>query len=213
MLQNRKKIVIALVAFSVMIVLAVVGYIYYSQFWLTKSDVVSPDNMRSLPKLSVSSDFDAIVSLKSQGLLEAKLGETGFWDEKNVSIYTNLGAISSRESIVSLHIILSDKPQTLGRVESVNPDGTRHRYQSFGMSYDKALSKLTLILHVDPTIIKTEGKEALERRFSGLLLSAVYDLTHPPLPEHTNFSDRLAGKDDFLKPFVENSENYFEINL
>ncbi len=81
------------------------------------------------------------------------------------------------------------------------------------MEHDKTIKKLTITLHVDSKIIETESKEDLEKRFSGSLLSVVYDLTHPPLPEHKNFDDRLEGKKSFIKKFVENGENYFEIKL
>ena len=158
---------------------------------------------QSSPKpgdLSLVSDIATVsASFSNQSWLEERLESLNFWQEAGVTLYEPSGLQRRRINVKSLVIHLTDKPQPLGQTVSILPDGGNYLYQSFGMNYDYATSSLNLLLFIHPEIIRSEAENELGTRLSGLTLSTVFDLTHPLLPQHKDFQERLTGKDVFME--------------
>lgn len=158
-------------------------------------------------KTSIVSDIPSIsVILTDEKFLKERLKEISFWNNGNIlNYFPNLNKKSMRFS--SLVIQLTDKPQKFGNLVSKNPDGTDFVYQGFGVSFNK--NKLDLFIFVHPGIIKSESKGRLERRFSSMILSALWTSANVGRPEYRNIEKRDIEKMKFIRKLSEIPNNSF----
>jgi len=161
-------------------------------------------------KIFVISDIGNFgVNISDNGFLSNTLTELSFWEKNRVALFTPKGLQRRMVTSKSLEIHLTDVEQPLGQVVSTNEDGTDYMYQSFGMDYKDSDARIILYVYVHPDIVNTENSFDLAKRFSGLILSSLFDITHPILPEHKDFNERLVGKNDFINTLSTVARGFF----
>lgn len=175
-----------------------------------------PERSSHNHEINITTDFqDKTINAKlvNYEYLIEKMDETNFWGSQAVSVYGANGAIQTSVTVRNLQIILTDKEQPLGKVSSQNTDGSLGTYQSFGTKFNSE-GIMSIYLHVSPNIIQEESYDDASYRYAGILLSAVFDLTHPRLPEHTSFEERLVGKDIFMNNWSQedNPKRIFQLS-
>lgn len=155
--------------------------------------------------VTVVSDIATVSAQLTNGdWLMERLQEVTFWGNQRIALLKPSGFQTKRITVRSLVVHLTDQPQPLGQTYSADAKGTKgDMYQSFGMRYDATNGQLDLVLFVHPRLIQSDPVGSLASRFSGLFLFAVFNITHPLLPQHKSFEERLVGLDDFVRKINE----------
>lgn len=160
--------------------------------------------------VTIFSDISSIeLNLTNQSWLTDSLAELDFWGADKIVYFKPSGFQRDMITVKSLEVHLTDQMQQLGQTVSILPDGKDYIYQAYGMDYDPDSLKLVLYLFVDPEILIKESAQSLERRYSALFWATVFDITHPLKPEHIVFEQRLFGKQEFVKSYLEHPESSF----
>lgn len=162
------------------------------------------DLIRSVaPQIRVRSEM---VGVKVRGVDKQQMAKIlegqQFFLPGKVTKYQANGKQMEGIGVRKLTIVLTQEAQPLGQVIGAE---TREMYQSYGAEYEPTskpgIYDLKILLYVEPKIVESEEAEKLSRRYVGLFMWAVWDLTHPKLANHVGL-ERLAGSQEWVRDNV-----------
>lgn len=152
--------------------------------------------------LEISSDIKTInILFSNKDFLTAKLNELEFWSPDRVTYYKPSGFAQKRVTVKTLHIVVTDREQTLGQ-EVILSDGKEYIDSAFGMEYDTANQQVTLFIYFHSKALETLSNELLSSRVSYKILRTLFEITHPYLLNHKDFKERYKGIDEFTLPLA-----------
>lgn len=163
-----------------------------------------------MPRVRVQSEV-ATLSVKRVGTeqIETVLEEAGFFEPVGVINYQANGAMRGVVSVRNVLIIFTGEEQMLGKTYGT---GETSPYQSWGVAYratqHPGVSDVTIYLYVKPEIAGNEEPDKLARRYQGILLRAIWDLTHPKQADQRELA-RFDGMSEYIKDKVQ--ESFWEI--
>jgi hypothetical protein len=182
--------------YVVLIVLIIVaGLILWRWAWVTEQV-----NQWITPEIKVESQVAGVaVSGVETPLIKATLAEAGFSAPGQITRYQSSGRQAGSVEVDKLHIVLTPHEQAIGKTYGA---GESAPYQSWGIEYAQTdggeASDVTIYLYVRESIVQTEEADKLAKRYQGLLLSAIWDLTHPKRPQDKEFA-RFEGMSEYKR--------------
>lgn len=203
-MNKTKSIVIGVILFLLFdVAIAVLVFAPQSFFTNIFSPRITPigtsPSSTLLPHKTVQAGSDTslfAVSLTNKEKLQSILEGLHFWQPNSVAVFSPHGGQEKKlVTVNSLDIHLTDKKQPLGNIVSSK---TQQAYAGYGMTYNPAQQAITLSLFIDSTDIATPSASLYNQTFSYLLLSALFDLTHPMDPSKGEPLDRLKGKNEYI---------------
>jgi hypothetical protein len=145
----------------------------------------------------VSETDDVVVASTDVKLIRAALDQVEFYSTNQITQYAPSTAQIGRVSVRNLRVVLTTDEQALGKTYST---GEQTPFQSWGVLYTPTsgdnVYDVTILLHVTPAIVEREDAETLARRYQGILLRAVWDLSHPQKPEYAGL-ERFEGMKEY----------------
>ncbi len=178
----------------VLLLLAVAGLVVARKYildWAT--NIVTPD-------IKVESRTNLVsVSEIQRGKIRETMEQVKFFDNGGVTYYTPSTAQRGSVSVRKVKVILSPVRQPLGLTYY---HGESEPFQSWGVEYTPtALGNqhdLTISLYVREDIAAREGSESLAKWYQGVLLNAVWDLSHPQKAEYSGM-ERFSGMSEYIQ--------------
>lgn len=136
-------------------------------------------------------------------LIEATLAEAGFVAPGQISRYEPNGFQAGSVEVDRLLVVFTPDEQGLGKTYG---SGESLPYQSWGIAYaqteEAEVSDVTIYLYVKDSIVQTEETDKLSKRYQGLLLTAIWDLTHPKQAGNKEFA-RFEGMSEYNKSKIQ----------
>ncbi len=153
-----------------------------------------------IPDIRVVSQVAGVaVSGVETPLIKATLAEAGFSAPRQITRYLPSGRQAGSVEVDKLLILLTSHEQAIGKTYGV---GESAPYQSWGIEYAQTdggeASDVTIYLYIRESIVQTEEADKLAKRYQGLLLSAIWDLTHPKQPQDKEFA-RFEGMSEYKR--------------
>jgi len=181
------------------------GLLWWQRAWVTNkiAKLVSPE-------LKVVSQVEGVaVRAVEVELIKATLAEADFLAPGQILRYNQNGMQTGQVRVAKLIVVLTPEMQGLGKTYSV---GESEPYQSWGITYAQTeqaeVSDVTIYLYVKDGIVETEEVDKLAKRYQGLLLTAIWDLTHPKRAGDKEFA-RFEGMSEYNKDKIQ--ETWWEI--
>ena len=201
----KKKIIFIFLLTSLVITFFLVYSLYKRE---TKKNIstVFTHNGKTVRFLSDTSLVKG-VNITNQTFLDKKLTELNFWQNSSVYYFKPTGLQDKQISVNTLIVHITDKEQTLGQVYS-NTNETKNPYESYGMTYNNELQLLNLLIYISPQILMQDNEDKISTRISQMLLSSIFDITHPIKSSDKQFS-RFEGKNEFIKPLFDMKNQSF----
>lgn len=160
------------------------------------TDIVTPD-------IKVVSDSSLLaVGTVDRDKIRDELNTINLYDARGVTYYAPTTAQQGSVSVRKIKIVLTPTKQPLGLTYY---QGEREPFQSWGVEYAPTASgakhDLTIWLYVREDIVQRETGEPLAKWYQGVLLNALWDLTHPQKAEYTGM-ERFAGMSEYIQSGV-----------
>ena len=188
----------------IVLVLLGVGVVLFRDFLL--------DTVRGIvqPQIQVESLVDNLdMRDVKKELIKEALDRVAFFDPGQVTYYTPSTAQRERVSARKVKVAWTDLKQPLGLAFY---EGESEPFQSWGVEYAPTDGSgeydIVIKLYLRDDIVRDKSSEELGEWYQGLLLRAVWDLTHPQRPEYEGM-ERFEGMDEFVQDSVK--EAWWEI--
>lgn len=182
-----------------LLLLLLAGTLWWQRVWLT-------DKIAKLmnSELKVVSQVEGVaVRGIDVELIKATLVEMGFVAPGQITRYQPSGLQAGSVGVRRLQVVFTPEEQILGKTYGV---GESVPYQSWGVNYNKTntegVEDVTIYLYVQESIVQTEEAANLAKRYQGLLLTAVWDLTHPKRAGDKELA-RFEGMSEYNKSKIQ----------
>ena len=174
--------------------------------WWQRAWVVDKASQLITPEIKVVSQVAGIqVQGVDTNLIKKTLAESNFTLPGQITRFQPNGLQAGKVSVRKLMVVLTPEEQGLGKTFGV---GESAPYQSWGIAYndtrEAGVADVTIYLYVRESIVETEEAEKLGKRYQGLLLTAIWDLTHPKQTGDKELA-RFEGMSEYNKGKIQES--------